>query len=668
MLSAFSHPSGRPELLVTVSSDGRINLWDTATSTLRLLLVRPRHLASRWTSVAWQAPRPTGGSKSKAAAPGLLALGSDAGLIVVWDVQLGEVVHELEAHSQAVNDVLFDSDGTLLSCGEDRLVKSWSCESGKQLDTFKAGKAAVHRLALSADNTHVLLAGTTIRLMRREGWKRLQRLPGHAEPVSCLCFAPNEQFALSSADNRHLSLWHASPQVKPTEACVQTFALDSRLVQAGFLRPATSVPSPPHLAFFGLTATGRLYVWRLPLNFAPKPGDAPPLAAAPHCTVRVAAAAADGEGTADDSQRIFAAALTVEGEAVVAYGSTIRPTIATVKFTQPDGTMIKHIELPRLTDGLLAPPGGSAKKSGKRLREGGAVGSPNFSPKVQQLATVDMALPSQARFVLDAPTASTPHDEMAAEDTSVASAKFPDAGAPSFGRRLAGMGEGASAGVVAAQAAAAGGRGGGDAAGKRKPSAASQVALLIQALQNGDADMLDQVLGVQDAGTISNTVARLPITSVLPFLEAVLLRVQGKPGRVATLAGWLRAVLSQHAAYLMACPQLLPMLTPLYQCIDERLSVFKSLLKLVGRMQMLQSQMAAQAAFGRMEGANGSSGPVLTFDEEEEAVAQHDGQEEEEEEEFDDNESDDDADDDADDDDDDDDDDSILDDEDGLDF
>ena len=54
--------------------------------------------------------------------------------------------------------------------------------------------------------------------------------------------------------------------------------------------------------------------------------------------------------------------------------------------------MIKHIELPRLTDGLLAPPGGSAKKSGKRLREGGAVGSPNFSPKVQQLAVVALTL------------------------------------------------------------------------------------------------------------------------------------------------------------------------------------------------------------------------------------------------------------------------------------
>lgn len=48
--------------------------------------------------------------------------------------------------------------------------------------------------------------------------------------------------------------------------------------------------------------------------------------------------------------------------------------------------MIKHIELPRLTDGLLAPPGGCARKSGKRFREGGAVGSPNFSPKVQRTA------------------------------------------------------------------------------------------------------------------------------------------------------------------------------------------------------------------------------------------------------------------------------------------
>merc|ERR1712185_183861 len=121
---------------------------------------------------------------------------------------------------------------------------------------------------------------------------------------------------------------------------------------------------------------------------------------------------------------------------------------------------------------------------------------------------------------------------------------------------------------VADGAAASVGVGG----GKRKPTAASQVALLVQALQNGDAGMLDEALLIQDAATITSTVARLPMTSVLPFLEAVLQRVQGRPARVVSLASWTRALLAQHAAYLMGCPQLLPMLTPLYQLIEERLS------------------------------------------------------------------------------------------------
>ncbi len=76
----------------------------------------------------------------------------------------------------------------------------------------------------------------------------------------------------------------------------------------------------------------------------------------------------------------------------------------------------------------------------------------------------------------------------------------------------------------------------------------------------------------------------------------------------------------------MSCSELLPMLTPLYQLIDERLTVFKPLLKLVGRMQMLQAQIASQAAAGRLDGT-AKNGPLLTFDEEEEEAraAEEDG-------------------------------------------
>lgn len=112
----------------------------------------------------------------------------------------------------------------------------------------------------------------------------------------------------------------------------------------------------------------------------------------------------------------------------------------------------------------------------------------------------------------------------------------------------------------------------------------------------------------------------------------------------------------------MSCQQLLPLLTPLYQLIDERLSVFKPLLKLVlhaaatrrlsrlsecqfffaqvGRMQMLQSQIAAHAASGQMSGA-ASADPSITYDEAEEVEAEGEDEDEDEEDEDDEDDEDD---------------------------
>jgi hypothetical protein len=57
------------------------------------------------------------------------------------------------------------------------------------------------------------------------------------------------------------------------------------------------------------------------------------------------------------------------------------------------------------------------------------------------------------------------------------------------------------------------------------------------------------------------------------------------------------------------------------------------LLKLVGRMQMLQSQIAAQQAATQLEGTQAPSDPALTFDEAvEEDLARAEGEEGEEEE------------------------------------
>ena len=187
----------------------------------------------------------------------------------------------------------------------------------------------------------------------------------------------------------------------------------------------------------------------------------------------------------------------------------------------------------------------------------------------------------------------------------------------------------AAADSAAAPAASSGAAG--PSISRGKPTAESLPAHLVQALENSDVTMLDDALLVQDPQIIASTIARLPIEFALPLLEAVLKRVQGRPARVAGHASWLRALLAQHAAYLMDCPEIMTMLAPLFTLIDERLNAFKPLLKLVGRMQMLQSQIAAQEA-ATLEGGDGpSDDPVLTFDDEVEDEATRDEEEEGEE-------------------------------------
>ena len=131
--------------------------------------------------------------------------------------------------------------------------------------------------------------------------------------------------------------------------------------------------------------------------------------------------------------------------------------------------MVATVELPRVSAGLFGADGvgKSPKLQAKK--------SPKLQGKrphddVTLLGAMDMALPAAARRKGDG------------GDGGGVGVGVADAGEmPSFGQQLAAMG-------AAAPAAdgAAGGKG-------KKPTAASQVALLVQALQNGDAAMLDQV-------------------------------------------------------------------------------------------------------------------------------------------------------------------------------
>ena len=85
-LSGFA-PGEQPETLAAVAEDGRLQLWDIATSTLRQQLTHPTHLTMHATCIAWCD-----------ADGALLAEGSDTGHVLVWDTARAELLHGLRVN------------------------------------------------------------------------------------------------------------------------------------------------------------------------------------------------------------------------------------------------------------------------------------------------------------------------------------------------------------------------------------------------------------------------------------------------------------------------------------------------------------------------------------------------------------------------------------------
>lgn len=125
------------------------------------------------------------------------------------------------------------------------------------------------------------------------------------------------------------------------------------------------------------------------------------------------------------------------------------------------------------------------------------------------------------------------------------------------------------------------------------PRVDSLQVLLSQALQADDNALLEQCLAVHDDKVISNTVRRLRPTEATKFLSLSVSKLEARPQRALSLIPWVRAVLLQQASFIMSNPAMQPVLTSLYQIIEARLSVFRPLLSLSGRLDLIMAQISA---------------------------------------------------------------------------
>ncbi|MEX2120603.1 MAG: WD40 repeat domain-containing protein [Pirellulales bacterium] len=132
-------------------------------------------------------------------------------------------IRRLEGHADKVTSLAPVGEGRLLSGGDDKTMRLWNLEMGKQLRVFEGHTNFVLSVAASADGRRALSGSggefrngrfspgsdKTMRLWDLETGKELRKFPQQAAPVWCVRFLPDGRRAVSvSGEGENaLRLW-----------------------------------------------------------------------------------------------------------------------------------------------------------------------------------------------------------------------------------------------------------------------------------------------------------------------------------------------------------------------------------------------------------------------------------------------------------------------------
>lgn len=321
------------ESLALLSSDGRLKIWDAVTGQLKQQLTEPNHLVQRYTSMAWGPARKSSGKKGKKAklsSPDLVALGTESGVTVVWDLLKSEVRLKLgedsaDGHTDRVEDVVFSHDGSsLYSCGADKKVIEWNMSSGSATGEISVGKTAPAKIALNPEGTLLAVGGLRIKLLDTASKKSARTLDGHAFPVSCMAFSSSGSFLVSACRDRYISLWATGPGSEGKTAVAALSMQGSPI----FMTLHESAEDQECEDLMALDDSGKVNIWRLPESDVASTGgsrkaavsQAKRLQSITPCVV---------SAPAGDS--IVACTLAASGPAIVAHGSELKPTLQLVR-------------------------------------------------------------------------------------------------------------------------------------------------------------------------------------------------------------------------------------------------------------------------------------------------------------------------------------------------
>uniref|UniRef100_A0A3B4V4F6 WD repeat domain 43 n=1 Tax=Seriola dumerili TaxID=41447 RepID=A0A3B4V4F6_SERDU len=544
------------QYLALCAQDGRLRIWNTDSKTLHQEYVPSAHLSATCTCIAWGPCRTVkeGPRRKKRKSEvdqveekaDLLAMGTAAGTVLIYSTAKGALHCTLDGgHSGGVNCVQWHPDDSLLYSGsDDTNIIEWDLQTGKMRSKWKADRAAVTSLCVSHDGKLLLSAGQIIKMWDLDTKEVYRKFTGHSTAVTTLRFATTRPpdsnglyFLSGAAHDRLLSVWQVREDGKDKNSVVSFTLTD----EPQHIDLVTSNSKEEAVRLAVVCKDGQLHLFEHFLNGPCKK----PLS--PLCTVQIS-------DTKDSPVPIplLAAALRADTRTVLlAYGNHLQPVMERVEIN----TAERHVCLTRDVQTSLSL---SMETTVSKVK------TPIVNAKSRVLVP---GLPGH-----QAPVKGTSQgSEKRKKDT--------DTKEMSIAERLGEI----DLSTVSTEK------------GAPKGTASLQTdnfaVLLVQGLESNDANILNKVFQTRKEMVIKKTVARLPLSAVLPLVEEVS-HVPFVPSyRAVLMVRWLKAVLMHHTSYLASLPDLVTQLGVLYHMIESRVKMFHKLTKLHGKLYLLMTQV-----------------------------------------------------------------------------
>jgi mono/diheme cytochrome c family protein len=116
----------------------------------------------------------------------------------------------LGGFSGSIQCVVFHPDGLHAAAGgDDRVLRLWDVQTGKELRQFRGHKDEITAVAFSPRGLWTVTGSRdrTVRLWDTETGDELAVWTGHTERVRCVAFSPDGWYVLSGGDDRTVRLW-----------------------------------------------------------------------------------------------------------------------------------------------------------------------------------------------------------------------------------------------------------------------------------------------------------------------------------------------------------------------------------------------------------------------------------------------------------------------------